>query len=534
MTASSAHLLSVRLLDVSSRAVEVVCREGPARVMELVELGAAFTRKPNGELHLTKEGGHSGRRIVHAADATGKEIEETLLRAIRSHPNVDVYEHHLVVDLVVEDVSGMPHCFGVDVLDQETNHVCRFIALTTMLASGGAGQVYPNTTNPGVSTGDGIALAYRAKAHVENMEFVQFHPTSLYTEEPTDRAALITEAVRGEGGKLYNLKGERFMTQYDPRLELAPRDVVARAIQDQMMKYGDKHVWLDISHKPQAFVLSHFPNIAATCAKQGIDITTDPIPVIPAQHYLCGGVQSGLLGETSIQGLYACGEVACTGKRVPSGEITSERCVVGLHGANRLASNSLLEALVFAHRAAEPSIAHAEHAQKHCGREIHYAAASAEGSIVPAPDELTPADLKWIQRKKRALRHLMWENCGIVRSQSCLHSTLPNIANLYLETKDFIKSRGVSTPAVELLNMITVGELIVFSASQRKESRGLHYVTEFPDLEEAELRATVIETSLRKRHGLKKSATAPSIQRPFKKSTPKKSLAARSHSEESF
>ena len=194
----------------------------------------------------------------------------------------------------------------------------------------------------------------------------------------------------------------------------------------------------------------------------------------------------------------------------------------------------MLEALVFAHRAAEPSIAHAEHAQKHCGREIHYAAASAEGSIVPAPDELTQADLKWIQRKKKALRHLMWENCGIVRSQSCLNSTLPKIANLYLETKDFIKSRGVSTPAVELLNMITVGELIVFSASQRKESRGLHYVTEFPDLEEAELRATVIETSLRKRHGLKKSATTGSIPRPFKKSTPKKALAARSHSEESF
>jgi len=500
------------------QAVEIVCREGPARVMELVQLGAEFSRHSDGSLHLTREGGHSGRRIVHAADATGKEIEETLLRAIRAHPNIDMYENHLVIDLVVENISGMPHCLGVDVLDQESNQMCRFIALATMLASGGAGHVYPNTTNPCVATGDGIALAHRAKARVANMEFVQFHPTSLYTEQKAERSVLISEAVRGEGGMLYNLHGERFMSGYDPRLELAPRDVVARAIQDQMLRNNDSHVLLDISHKPKAFLMSHFPNIAASCAEHGIDISTDPIPVVPAQHYLCGGVQTGLLGETSIQGLYACGEVACT----------------GVHGANRLASNSLLEALVFAHRAAEPSIAHAEHAQKHCGREIHYVAASADYSIVPEPRKLTDADAEWIQKRRTTLQKLMWENCGIVRSQRHLLSVLPKIAGLYLETKEFIKRNGVSTAATELLNMITVGELIVFSAAQRRESRGLHYVKEFPEVEDAELRATVIDTSLRKRHGLKKNASASQIKRLFKKSsvTKKTSVAARSHSED--
>lgn len=299
------------------QAVEVVCQEGPDRVKELIQLGADFSRKSDGSLHLTREGGHSGRRIVHAADATGKEIENTLLRAVRSHPNISIFEDHTIIDLVVEDVSGMPHCFGADVLDRGSNQILRFISLTTMLASGGAGQVYPYTTNPGVATGDGIAIAHRAKAKVANMEFVQFHPTSLYSKKQSERASLITEAVRGEGGKLLNFKGDRFMSSYDPRLELAPRDVVARAIQDQVLKTGHPYVLLDITHKPRDFVLSHFPNIALTCVQEGIDITSQAIPVVPAQHYLCGGVQTGLLGETSIQGLYACGEVACTGKPNP-------------------------------------------------------------------------------------------------------------------------------------------------------------------------------------------------------------------------
>eukprot|EP00210_Caulerpa_lentillifera_P002818 g2692.t1 len=480
--------------------VEVVCKEGPSRVMELVELGANFTRKTDGSLHLTREGGHSGRRIVHAADATGREIENTFLRAVTSHKNITIFEHHSILDLVVEDVFGMPHCFGADVLDEKTNRILRFISLTTMLASGGAGQVYPYTTNPGVVTGDGIAIAHRAKARVANMEFVQFHPTSLYTKKRnSERVSLITEAVRGEGGMLLNLKGERFMSSYDPRMELAPRDVVARAIQDQLLSHGQPYVLLDISHKPRDFILSHFPNIALTCIQEGIDITSEAIPVVPAQHYLCGGVQTGLLGETSIQGLYACGEVACT----------------GLHGANRLASNSLLEALVFAHRAAEPSIAHAEHALRHCGRQIHYVAASAEFSNkYPLSTQFSSEQESWIQRMKTEFQSLMWEHCGIVRSHENLSKTLPKLAAIYLEVKGFIKKNGVSVAAMELLNMVTVGELIVFSAFQRRESRGLHYVRDFPNTEQAEMRSTIIQTSLRKRHGLNQHSTHPE-RRPF-------------------
>ncbi len=276
----------------------------------------------------------------------------------------------------------------------------RFLGLSTLLASGGAGQIYPNTTNPHVATGDGIAMAYRAHANISNMEFVQFHPTGLYNPAGTGSTFLITEAVRGEGGMLFNKAGERFMTQYDPdRMELAPRDVVARSIHDQLMTRGDEHVWLDISHKPRDEVLHHFPNIAAKCLELGIDISRDPIPVVPAQHYTCGGVATGLLGETSVQGLYACGEVACS----------------GLHGANRLASNSLLEGLVFAERAVNPSVAHAEHALRHCSRQLHYAAASADFRGPRAARELNPGLAEWVATRRQELRDVMWRCCGIVR-----------------------------------------------------------------------------------------------------------------------
>lgn len=468
-------------------AVEVVCREGPARVLELVRQGAEFTRNSDGSLHLTKEGGHSGRRIVHAADATGKEIEDTLIAAARAHPNIEIFEHHLAIELVVDQVNGVSHCFGLDVLDQQTNAMCRFVALSTMLSTGGAGQIYPNTTNPSVATGDGIAIAYRAKACVANMEFVQFHPTSLYTGKASlGRAPLVTEAVRGEGGLLYNVQGERFMPQYDSRCELAPRDVVARAIQDQMLANGDEHVLLDISHKPSDKVLSHFPNVAAKCRDFGIDITKDPIPVVPAQHYICGGVQTGLRGETSIQGLYASGEVACT----------------GLHGANRLASNSLLEALVFAHRAVGPSVAHAEHALRNCGSSVHYAAASALYSSRKGPHVLPKHAADWVARKRAELPAIMWEKCGIVRTEAGLADALGSLAAMYIETKAMRKKYGVSVELAELLNMVTVGELVVYSAFQRKESRGLHYVKDYPSMVEHELEATVIETSLKKRYGM--------------------------------
>eukprot|EP00879_Flechtneria_rotunda_P003298 GHRR01003523.1.p1 GENE.GHRR01003523.1~~GHRR01003523.1.p1 ORF type:complete len:550 (+),score=178.06 GHRR01003523.1:994-2643(+) len=472
------------------RAVEVVCREGPARVLELVKMGADFTRNTDGTLHLTREGGHSNRRIVHAADLTGKEIERALLAAAHAHPNIIFHEHHLATELVVDEVSGQLHCFGVDVLDQRSSSMIRCLGLSTMLATGGAGQVYPNTTNPYVATGDGMAMAYRAGASMSNMEFVQFHPTALYSEQSAaggaaGRTFLITEAVRGEGGYLFNLKGKRFMFNYDARLELAPRDVVARAIQDQMLQHGDPHVLLDISHKPSSEVLSHFPNIAARCSQQGIDITQDPIPVLPAQHYMCGGVATGLRGETSVQGLFACGEVACS----------------GLHGANRLASNSLLEGLVFADRAAGPSVAHAEYASRYCARQIHYAAASAEFSGPRAARALSGPTADWVAAKRQEIRHLMWECCGIVRLTKELQRAQAQLAAAYIEVKAVYKHYGVNTQLVELMNLVTVAELIVSCALQRRESRGLHYNPDHPTAA-AEAVPSVIASSIKSRYDL--------------------------------
>ncbi|WIA10929.1 hypothetical protein OEZ85_011094 [Tetradesmus obliquus] len=473
-------------------AVEVVCREGPPRVLELVRLGADFTRNNDGSLHLTREGGHTNRRIVHAADLTGREIERALLATARAHRNVTFFEHHLATELVVDEVSGQLHCFGVDVLDQHNAGMCRFLGLSTMLATGGAGQVYPSTTNPHVATGDGMAMAYRAGAAMSNMEFVQFHPTALYSPPGSagsggaagaERTFLITEAVRGEGGLLFNMKGERFMPSYDPtRLELAPRDVVARAIQDQMLSHDNPHVWLDISHKPAAEVREHFPNIAARCSEQGIDITKDPIPVLPAQHYMCGGVAAGLRGETSVQGLFACGEVACS----------------GLHGANRLASNSLLEGLVFADRAAGPSVAHAEYASRNCGRQLHYAAASADFSGPRAARPLAGPTAEWVAAKRAEVRSLMWETCGIVRRTAALQRAQAQLAAAYVEVKAVYKHYGVNTQLVELMNLVTVAELIVSCALQRRESRGLHYSADYPAAA-AETAPSVISSSLKSR-----------------------------------
>ena len=354
----------------------------------------------------------------------------------------------------------------------------RFLGLSTMLACGGAGQVYPNTTNPMVSTGDGIAMAYRAGATISNMEFVQFHPTALYSPKPAadGRTFLITEAVRGEGGRLYNARGERFMGRYDERLELAPRDIVARAIQDQMRQGGDAHVLLDISHKPRDAVLSHFPNIARKCAELGIDIAADPIPVLPAQHYTCGGVATGLLGETSLPGLYACGEVACS----------------GLHGANRLASNSLLEGLVFANRAVNPSDAHAEYAYRHCGRQLHYAAASASFTGAQGAHRLSPALSAWVAERRAELKDTMWAAAGIVRRAEELRSAARFVASLQLEARSVLAGAGVSTEAQELVNLATVAELIIACALQRRESRGGHYILDYPDPVEAQRKPSMV------------------------------------------
>ncbi|BDA46936.1 L-aspartate oxidase [Coccomyxa sp. Obi] len=450
----------------SRRVVEVVCKEGPMRVMELVELGAEFTRKENGALHLTREGGHSHRRIVHAADVTGREIERALLAAAATKGNISFFEHHAAIDLVHTEVNGTKVCMGADVLDQQAMRIMRFMAPVTMLATGGAGQVYPNTTNPSVATGDGMAMAYRAKATVANMEFVQFHPTAFCASAATGkpslgRTFLISEAVRGEGGRLYNLAGHRFMEDYDSRFDLAPRDIVARAIQDQMLSRGESHVLLDISYKPRDEILSHFPNIAAQCKSFGIDITREPIPVAPAQHYMCGGVQTGLSGETNVAGLFACGEVSCT----------------GLHGANRLASNSLLEGLVFAERAVLPSLAHAEGMLRDAGQ------AMTKASQTPdfiGPRELSVPTKEWVVAKRAELTSLMWSAAGIVRRRADMKEALQQLAGMHVDVQAMWQSYGTSTELMELRNLTTVGELILMSALQRQESRGGHLVLDHP------------------------------------------------------
>ena len=305
-------------------AVEVVVREGPERIRELMAFGARFTRE-NGQLHLGREGGHSANRIVHAADATGREVERALLAKVRAHPNIRIFEYHFALELITEHHLGQHvsrlrsdmHCFGAYVLDERADRVETFLAKTTLLATGGSGQVYLHTTNPAIATGDGTAMAYRAKARIANMEFVQFHPTTLY--HPEAGSFLISEAVRGEGGLLFNRAGERFMPKYDSRAELAPRDIVARAIDDQLKQTGDPHVWLDVSHRPADRIRAHFPTIYETCLGFGIDITREPIPVVPAAHYQCGGVQTDLYGRTSLAGLHRAVHRLCERDRVAPG-----------------------------------------------------------------------------------------------------------------------------------------------------------------------------------------------------------------------
>ncbi len=464
--------------------VRVVATEGPERVRELMAFGADFDTNADGTLHLGREGGHSARRIVHTADMTGREIEATLLGAVRDHPRIQVLEHHFAVNLLTEhqlgtDVAkpapGGLHCFGAYVLDTRSGQVETYLARATLLAAGGAGQVYLHTTNPAVATGDGIAMAYRARATIANMEFIQFHPTSLYMPgaDAADgsghvfggRAFLITEAVRGEGGILRNLAGERFMPSYDERAELAPRDVVARAIDDQMKRRGDRHVWLDVSHQPKDEVLRHFPNIAETLARFGLDMTTGPIPVVPAAHYTCGGVVVDLEARTSISGLFACGEVTCT----------------GLHGANRLASNSLLEALVFAHRALAPAVA--------------YANENDWNSTVPEWDESnTEHTDEWVlvSHNRDELRQVMSDYVGIVRSTLRLERAARRIELLHRETEEFYQRTKLTPELCELRNLIAVAHLIVECARRRRESRGLHSMLDFPEMDPAQAVDTVI------------------------------------------
>jgi len=433
-------------------AVEVTVREGPEQLRRLVALGAVFDRNAAGEFDLTREGGHSKRRIVHSGDITGREVERALLQACDDTKNVTFFQNTAAIDLIRAGAAGrgLSRCVGAYALLQ-SEAIETFLAKATVLASGGAGKVYLYTTNPDVATGDGVAMAYRAGAQIANMEFYQFHPTCLY--HPEAKNFLISEALRGEGGKLRLRSGEEFMGRYHPLAALAPRDVVARAIDAELKRTGDECVYLDMTHLGRAFLMERFPNIYATCKAFGVDMAVQGIPVVPAAHYQCGGVVTNLLGETTLPGLLAIGEVAHT----------------GLHGANRLASNSLLEGLVFGHRAAHNLTGTPRDAA--IGQEPP---AWDPGSAV-ASDESVVVTHNWDE-----IRRLMWNYVGIVRTDKRLMRARRRLDLLREEIRDYYWRFKVTRDVVELRNIAEVAHLIVECASRRKESRGLHYTLDYP------------------------------------------------------
>lgn len=446
-------------------AVELLVHNGPERVRELIEWGVEFTHQQN-SLDLGREGGHSRSRIVHAKDLTGRVVEQSLLQAIKQHPNIKIYEQHVAIDLITEhhlypgkEHAAPLHCWGAYVLDESRNAIVQFIARATVLATGGCGQVYLHTTNPPIATGDGIAMAYRAGARIANLEFMQFHPTTLF--HPKANSFLISEAVRGFGAILTTQAGKPFMKKYHPLGELAPRDIVARAIDAELKKSGDDHVDLDITHKNSEEIKTRFPHIYENCLNFNIDITTQPIPVVPAAHYMCGGVVTDLHGRTTIHNLYACGEVSCT----------------GVHGANRLASNSLLEAVVFAHQVAEEIARHAN-------------TNPALPSIPKWNDEGTFNHEEWIliSHDKEEVQRLMWDYVGIVRSNLRLKRALRRINLISREIENFYKKTSVTSAMLELRNLVLVARLIVSCALFRKESRGLHFTTDYPESKDSQWR----------------------------------------------
>jgi len=435
--------------------VRLVVERGPDNIRWLLGEGMEFTRDaaPGQGYHLTREGGHSHRRVIHAADATGRVLEETLVERVRKCPNIELFENHIAIDLITHRKLGRRpnRCVGAYILNRETDAVETFAARFVVLASGGANKVYLYTTNPDIATGDGIAMGWRAGCRVANMEFVQFHPTCLY--HPQAKSFLITEALRGEGGRLLLPDGSRFMPRFDERAELAPRDIVARAIDHEMKRLGADCVFLDISHKSAEFVRGHFPTIHAKCLEFGIDITRQPIPVVPAAHYTCGGVVTDLFARTDIPALYAVGEVAYT----------------GLHGANRMASNSLLECLVFGERAAEDI--RAQQAQAPLADQIP----PWDESRVTDSDEEVVVAHNWDE-----LRRFMWDYVGIVRSTKRLERAKRRVSLLRGEIREYYSNFRVSNDLLELRNLADVAELIIDSALRRRESRGLHYTIDFP------------------------------------------------------
>ena len=445
----------------NEKVVEIVVKEGPDRVQEIIDWGAKFDKEEDGDYKRGKEGGHSEFRILHHKDVTGKEMERALIDAVNSQTNIEFIKHCFVVDIITQHHLGYlvnkatpdVECYGVYVLNLETNKIEKILSKITLLATGGNGQVYRTTTNPSIATGDGVAMVYRAKGRVENMEFIQFHPTALYEPSVRGHAFLITEAVRGDGGILRNLNGEAFMEKYDERKDLAPRDIVARAIDSEMKRTGTEHVWLDCRHFTKEKFTEHFPNIYEKCLSIGIDITKNMIPVAPAAHYSCGGIKTDEWGRSSIRNLYACGECAST----------------GLHGANRLASNSLLEAMVFAHRCFID-------ATEKIGLTVF-------NQNIPdwnAKGTTEPKEMILITQSLKELQQVMSDYVGIVRNNVRLQRAMRRLDLLWEETEQLYESSSVSPQLLELRNMITVGYLIVKGASFRKESRGLHYNTDYP------------------------------------------------------
>ena len=435
-----------------------VAENGPRAIEWLIDQGVPFTRDQNNSTgyHLTREGGHSVRRVIHAADATGQAVQLTLGEKARSHPNITVLERHIAIDLITDAKMGRSdvnksRCYGAYVLDSSAGRVDTISAHSTVLATGGAGKVYLYTTNPDSATGDGIAMGWRAGCRISNMEFVQFHPTCLY--HPHAKSFLISEAVRGEGGLLKLPDGSRFMPWHDDRAELAPRDIVARAIDFEMKKRGLDCVYLDISHKSEEFLREHFPNIYARCLELGIDITKQPIPVVPAAHYTCGGIVTDLDGKTDLDNLYAIGETAHT----------------GLHGANRLASNSLLECLVFGQAAAADILRLPD-------MPVVQLPPWDESRVSDADEEIV------ISHNWDELRRFMWDYVGIVRTNKRLQRAQHRIKLLHEEISEYYANFRVTSDLLELRNLVDTADLIVQSAMLRHESRGLHFSKDYPDL----------------------------------------------------